>query len=474
MTSLLFTLACHPATPEQPEPVTPTPESTPDVAAPAPGPRYVVGTLVIPTSPPSSIDWLITYETGEQAGAKLWIPKQNVEGLATSAVTVGDAGEIVMKWETLEIGWTIAADTSSCSFEQAGANVECEVEAISAEEFAEYTARDRPQHPKPPFPYASEPLEIVNPDADGVTLAATLTLPEGAGPHPAVVLVSGSGPQDRDETIFGHKPFWVLADDLTRRGVAVLRYDDRGWGESTGTLDGTSADFASDALAALRQLGVRPDIDAKRVGIIGHSEGAMIATMLAAKHPDEVGFIVMLAGPGVVGHELLALQTELGMRLSETDEAKITADAKLLARMYRVIATKPAAQAHEEIQKMWKAAKGDEPGVDAVLALAANEWMRFFLAYDPRPDLAKVHSPVLALIGTTDIQVDDAQNLPAITAALKKAKNKDVNVLARPGLNHLFQHSETGNPEEYEQLTETFDPETLTLIGDWVVAHTRP
>jgi pimeloyl-ACP methyl ester carboxylesterase len=463
--ALCLSFACRapePATGPEPEASTGAPASEPAASA-----RHFVGTLVIPSDPPKSIDWLIRNEPGD---AKLWIPEQNVDALAASAVEIDESGASVLSWETLKITWTIAADGQSCAFSQAGATVECDVEEIDAEEFAEYTARDRPQHPEPPFPYAVEELKIPNPEAEGVTLAATLTLPEGEGPHPAVVLVSGSGAQDRDETIFGHKPFLVLADHLTRAGVAVIRYDDRGWAESSGDPNGTSADFASDALAVLRSAAARPEIATDRVGIIGHSEGAMIAGMLAAQHGDELAFIVMLAGPGVVGHELLAHQSELAMRLEESDEAKIEADSELLAKVYELIA-RDGDEAPEKIKALWREAKGDDPGLDPLLALAANEWMQFFLAYDPGPDLAKVRCPVLALIGTTDIQVDDEQNLPAIAAALKKARNKDATVLARPGLNHLFQHSETGSPKDYESITETFDPETLELIAKWLHEH---
>jgi pimeloyl-ACP methyl ester carboxylesterase len=461
-------IACHPPAPTPTPTPALTPELTPTLAAPTP--HHFVGTLTLPSEPPRAIDWLIRYELGDEANAKLWIPTQNVDALAASTVTTAEDGAITMDWALLKIKWTISADGTACEFEQGGVDVTCELEEIDAEEFAEYTERPRPQTPQPPFPYASENLRIPNPDAEGVTLAATLTKPESPGPHPVVVLVSGSGAQDRDETIFGHKPFLVIADALTRRGIAVVRYDDRGWAESTGDpTTGTTADFASDALAVLRFVAARPDIDPKRVGIVGHSEGAMIAPMLAAAHPSEIGFIVMLAGPGVVGHELLTRQTELGLRLGTSDEKRITADIGVYSQVYELIASKPVDEAKPAIEALWKQAKPDEPGVDALLALADSPWIRFFLAYDPRVDLVKVKCPALVLNGATDIQVDDEQNLPAITAAFKKAKNKQVTVLARPGLNHLFQHSETGNPEDYEKILETFDIETLTLVGDWIL-----
>ena len=472
--NLLALGACHPPAPT-PEP-TPTPTTTqpePVVEAPT-GPRHFVGTLTLPSEPPRTIDWLIRYELGAESHAKLWIPTQNVDGIAATTVTTAEDGAVMMNWAIMKITWTIKANGTQCEFEQGGAVVDCVLEEIDAQEFAEYTERQRPQTPLPPFPYVSVNLRIPNPDGADVSLAATLTKPESPGPHPVVVLVSGSGQQDRDETIFGHRPFLVIADALTRRGIAVVRYDDRGWAESTGDpTSGTTKDFASDALAVLRFVAARPDIDPKRVGILGHSEGAMIAPMLAAANPNEISFIVMLAGPGVVGHELLTHQTELGMRLTITDEKKIAADMAVIKKSYELIASKAPDAAKAEIEALWKKAKGDEAGVEALVALADIPWMRYFLAYDPRPDLSKVKCPVLALYGTTDIQVDDEQNVPALTAAFKKGKNKTATVVARPGLNHLFQHSETGNPEDYEKIFETFDKETLKMIGDWILERVK-
>jgi pimeloyl-ACP methyl ester carboxylesterase len=473
--NLVGVVACHPPapTPEPTPTAAPTPEPTTIVAAPTP--HHFVGTLTLPNEPPRTIDWLIRYDLGTEANAKLWIPTQNLDAIAATTVTTAEDGAVTMKWDLLKISWTISADGTQCEFVQGGIDVNCVLEEIDAQEFAEYTDRQRPQTPLPPFPYVSVNLRIPNPDAKDVSLAATLTKPESPGPHPVVVLVSGSGVQDRDNTIFGHKSFLVIADALTRRGIAVVRYDDRGWGESTGDpTNGTTADFASDTLAVLRFVAARPDIDPKRVGILGHSEGGMIAPMLAAAHPNDIAFIVMLAGPGVVGHELLTRQTELGMRLTISDEKRIAADIAVLSQAYKLIATKPVEKSKPEIEALWKKAKPDEPGVDDLLALADSAWMRFFLAYDPRPDLAKVKCPALVLNGATDIQVDDEQNLPAITGAFKKGKNKQVTVLARPGLNHLFQHSETGNPEDYEKIFETFDKDTLTIIGDWLLERVKP
>jgi pimeloyl-ACP methyl ester carboxylesterase len=472
--SLLWIAACHPPEPEPaPEPI--TAPTAPQSAVEAPtGPRHFVGTVTVPSNPPRTIDWLIRYELGDEPRAQLWIPTQNADGLAATTMTVAEDGAVKMSWAVSKIEWTIAADGATCDFVQGGMEFDCDVEEIDAQEFAEYTERPRPQTPQPPFPYASVNLRIPNAEAQDVTLAATLTKPETPGPHPVVVLVSGSGAQDRDETLFGHRPFLVIADALTRRGIAVVRYDDRGWAESTGDPNGTTKDFASDALAVLRFVAARDDIDPKRVGIIGHSEGAMIAPMLAAAHPDEIAFIVMLAGPGVVGHELLSHQTELVMRLSTTDEKKVATDMAVYDRAYELIATKPPDVAKAAIAELWKKAKGDDPAVDQLLQAADIEWMRFFLAYDPRPDLVKVRCPVLALFGGSDVQVDDEQNAPALTAAFKKGKNKDATVLARPRLNHLFQRSETGNPEEYEKIEETFDQETLALIGDWILERVKP
>ena len=342
---------------------------------------------------------------------------------------------------------------------------------------------NRPQHPEKPYPYAEEEVTFENTSAN-ITLAGTLTLPRSGGPFPAVLLISGSGPQDRDETVFGHRPFWVLADYLTRRGIAVLRYDDRGVGQSTGDFGAaTSEDFAGDALAGVGYLKSRPDIRPGHIGLIGHSEGGMIAP-LAAVESREVAFIVLLAGPGIPGDRLLDLQSALIMKANGASEALIRKDQEMSQHIFGIIkreaddaAAQEAISAYfqDEWEQMDEAMKtafresGSSPDqLKLRLKTLVSPWFRYFLNYDPAPTLQKVACPVLALNGEKDLQVPPKENLDAIAAALKTGGNKDFTVQELSGLNHLFQTAETGAPSEYAHIEETFAPSAMALISDWI------
>jgi pimeloyl-ACP methyl ester carboxylesterase len=343
----------------------------------------------------------------------------------------------------------------------------------------------RPQTPKPPFPYRSEDVTYEN-KAGGVKLAGTLTLPRGQGPFPAVLLLTGSGPQDRDETILAHKPFLVIADALTRRGIAVLRVDDRGVGGSTGSgANSTTDDFAGDALAGVAYLKVRPEIDPAKIGLIGHSEGGLIAP-LAASRSSDVAFIVLMAGTGLPGSDVLkaqgllvwkaeglseselksAVETQrraIEIFLHETDET--AARAKLAAAMKEVLATMP--------ESAKKAAEESGGLSEAAIDRWNNAWFRSFVAYDPRPTLQKVRCPVLALNGEKDLQVAPKENLSEIESALRAGGNRHVKTMAFPGLNHLFQPCTTGSPSEYARIETTIAPEVLKAIGDWIDERTK-
>jgi uncharacterized protein len=343
----------------------------------------------------------------------------------------------------------------------------------------------RPQVPRPPFPYRAE--EVTVPSVPGVTLAGTLTLPQGAGPHPAVLLVTGSGPQDRDETLLGHKPFLVLADYLTRRGIAVLRLDDRGTGASTGVFSaGTSDDFAQDAAAAVRWLRARPEVADDRVGIVGHSEGGLIAPLVASRTP-EVAFLVLLAGPGIPSSELLMMQGALISRAGGDTEREIERTTAFQREMFTAIATTADSVALraqlQEIGRRFQASLTPEERArpeasDATITAAINTlvspWYRWFLRYDPAPALRATRVPVLALNGALDLQVPADENLAAIQRELAAAGNRDVTVEKLPGLNHLFQTAGTGAPSEYAQIEETFSPAALQRIGDWILQRVGP
>jgi pimeloyl-ACP methyl ester carboxylesterase len=349
--------------------------------------------------------------------------------------------------------------------------------------------RNRPQEPKPPFPYLAEEVSFENTKA-GLKLAGTLTRPSGSKQAPAVVLITGSGQQNRDEEIMGHKPFLVLADSLTRRGIAVLRVDDRGMGGSaSGPNSATSEDFAGDVAAAIEYLQSRRDIDKKHIGLIGHSEGGMIAPMLAANSKD-VAFIVMLAGPGVRGVDVIVKQSDLVLEAQKVPAIARATNARIQQKLIDIaMHSKDDAEALAAFDAWWaersKAASGPFTSSDSETATLKNvgdqlrsqfmnylsPWMRFFLAYDPAPTLAKVRCPVLAINGSLDLQVPSSQNLPAVEAALKAGGNKDYTARELPGLNHLFQAAKTGAPSEYIEIEETINPAALELIGDWVAQH---
>jgi len=331
------------------------------------------------------------------------------------------------------------------------------------------TRLSRPQEPKPPFPYRSEHVTITN--APGrATLAGTLTIPDGTGPFPAVVLISGSGQQNRDEEIFGHKPFLVLADHLSRRGIAVLRYDDRGVGQSKGDVaSATSEDFAADAWAVWQALRARPEIDAKRVGLIGHSEGGLIAPMLAAAH-HEIAFIVLVGGPGVTGEQILLKQAELIATAMGAPPAAVAANAAIQRQVFAIL--KEETSQARIAERIGAIPVGSKEASAALVTQSASAWMRFFVLYDPAPALSKVRCPVLAIGAERDLQVAPDQNLPAIEAALKAGGNADVTTTLLPGLNHLLQPAKTGLPAEYAQIETTVAPAALDTITTWIREQT--
>jgi fermentation-respiration switch protein FrsA (DUF1100 family) len=338
----------------------------------------------------------------------------------------------------------------------------------------------RPQTPKPPYPYLEEEVSYNN-TSGGIKLAGTLTLPRTGGPFPAVVLITGSGSQDRDETIFGHKPFKVIADELTRRGIAVLRVDDRGVGGSTGNpAAATSEDFAGDVLSGVEYLKSRPELDPRRIGLIGHSEGGMIAPMVAAKSRD-VAFIVLLAGTGVTGERILYEQGELVARAEGATEDAISKTLATQKKAFAMIKENKDPKAAEQKLKpvfaegfqaldaeQKKASGGEEPWIKTQIQALNSPWFRFFLTYDPKTALVKVTCPVLAMGGSLDLQVPAKENLKVIEDALRAGGNTRFKVVEMPGLNHLFQTAKTGGVSEYAKSEETMSPAALKVMGDWI------
>lgn len=347
--------------------------------------------------------------------------------------------------------------------------------SLEAGQFAPTPAANRPQTPKPPFPYPSVEVSFDGgADAKGqrAKLSGTLTLPQGAGPFPAVVLISGSGPNDRDETIKDHKPFAVLADALTRQGIAVLRYDKRGVGQSAGAYaTATTSDFADDAAAAVAYLRTRPDIAGQKIGLIGHSEGGLIAPMVAARDP-KVAFVVLLAGPAIPGAEILKLQVRAKAEASGAGPEDIEKRVAFEGRLLAALGGKDEAAAKAAVDQLLAETPGLEPNVAAASRqLASSPWFRQFVAYDPAPALKTLRVPVLALYGDKDFQVPPSANAALMTAALKN--DRDATVTVMPGLNHLFQLATTGLDDEYGQIEETISPSALDRIVGWVKAHVK-
>ncbi len=343
---------------------------------------------------------------------------------------------------------------------------------------------NRPQEPKPPFPYDTEEITFRNP-AGGFDLSGTLTLPNRTGRFPAVILVTGSGPQNRDEELLGHKPFLVLADYLTRLGYAVFRYDDRGIGKSKGVFGtATTPDFATDAEAALDMLRKRPGIDTTKLGIAGHSEGALVATIVASRRP-EIKFVILLAGPGTTGEEILLRQSELINRAEGTSDAAIALTNKLNRDCYLALKkNQDNDQAGRKIRSLMKAydkARASDTSyhsmtedmLNAQVATLTSPWFRTFLSFDPQPYLSQIKCPLLALGGSLDLQVPAKENLDAIERAMIFGGNSSYTVKELPGLNHLFQTAKTGSPVEYATIEETFSPEAMGDIYKWLQEITK-
>lgn len=336
----------------------------------------------------------------------------------------------------------------------------------------------RPQNPTKPYPYKEEEVVFQNSKAS-VSLAGTLTLPRGTGPFPIALLLCGSGPHDRDESLAGHRPFLVLADHLTRQGLAVLRYDKRGIGKSTGSYDqATSEDFANDAEAAIAFLKMRKEIDPQKIGLIGHSEGGILAPMLAARSTD-VHWIVLLAGPGLKGEDVLLSQSELIARAASLNESQIASSLSFDRQAYALVREeKDHAALDNKLNDLVKSTgmAGAMPpaALQAQFRLIGSPWFRFFLDYDPVPALQNTKCPVLALNGDKDLQVSSKDNLPVIRKALEAGGNKDFQVTELAGLNHLFQHCQSGSPTEYGAIEETMSPEALNAVSGWILKHVNP
>jgi len=325
---------------------------------------------------------------------------------------------------------------------------------------------ERPQTPVRPFPYDEEELTFEN-TREGILLAGTLTKPSDQKNLPAVVLIAGSGRNDRDETSMGH--FLLLSDFLTRNGYAVLRYDKRGVGDSEGDYGlATTFDFADDTRAAMEYLKGHPDIDPATIGLIGHSEGAMIAPILESEYPGEVSFMVLMGGVGISGSDLLLIQSEKMSRISGVPEDEIQQTLEYNRKLYEI------AKSDEADSVLAVKMKEAVPGLgDNMLSMILSSWFRTFISLDMDEYISKVSCPVLAITGEKDVQCPPAENLAAIESSLKKAGNEHYEIKEMPGLNHLFQTAESGSPYEYEQLPEIISPDALNTILEWIDGVTQ-
>lgn len=419
------------------------------------------------------------------------IAAQGLIGSALSDVSLqGDAVHFVMDGVpgTPTFDGMLAGDSIDGTFTQGGQSLPFELTRSQGE-----AAALRPQEPKPPFPYES--IEVSYPSAD-VTIAGTLTVPQGSGPFPAALLITGSGPQDRDEDLLGHKPFLLIADTLTRAGVAVLRVDDRGVGGSTGSdADADYEDLVGDALAGVAFLADRPEVDPARIGVIGHSQGGYLAPVVAdesdAEHP--VAFVVMIAGPAVDGEAVLLLQNERIFELSAEAQDPPLSQAETKERVdeqvgyvkdlvklledgnYDAAAELVRTRVKEQIAALPAEDRPDadavESFVDAQVQAAVSPSMASFVSFDPQPFLRELRVPVLAIYGSLDVQVPASQSVGPLREALTAAGNHDFSIVTFQGLNHLMQPAITGSPSEYGTIATTMDPIVLQTIRDWIVGR---
>jgi len=397
-------------------------------------------------------------------------PDQGANGIPVSSLTIdGDSVEFTIGAVGASFSGTLdgEAGTISGDFEQGN-----ETLPLVFHKTDEIPEARRPQTPEEPYPYRAE--EVTFPGGvDGVVLAGTLTLPEGDPTYPGLVLVSGSGAQDRDETIMGHKPFLVLADHLTRSGIAVLRYDDRGTAASTGDYSAaTISDLADDAEAALSFLISRDEIAKGRIGILGHSEGATVAAMVGARRND-IGYVILLAAPAVPGEQILLRQVEQLLELSGATPDEVELRVEQNREVYDLARQgKSLEEIRAKLSEMLPPAQ-----VEAQMTAVISTWFRHFLVYDPATAISKLEMPLLALYGENDVQVDPLLNIPPLKKALAGAGNARAQVEELHGLNHLFQTSESGSPFEYGTIAETMSPDVLDRIADWIlqtVASTNP
>ena len=418
------------------------------------------------------LEFTLEVQTGE-AGTQLALNSitQGVYGIpVTGLARTGSFIEFTIPAANVTYTFERDADTLNGQWRRPGFE---DVDVSFVRIASEITGPNRPQTPLPPFPYTELDVRIDNPDAEGVTLAGTLTVPQGEGPFPGVVLISGSGPQDRNETVWTHQPFAVLADYLTREGIAVLRYDDRGFEQSSGDFaSATSYDFASDAEAVAAFM--REQADIRSVGLIGHSEGGLIAPVVAVEDPA-TAFIVLLAGPGTPGHQFVVDQMVANNVAMDVDPSVIAARTQVLQSVTDAVGNAASAeQARTALEGLLTDDRLATLEITAdqkamFIQQQTRDWYRALLEHDPAHWLSQMDQPVLALQGTLDLQIVAEPNVSGLEAAL--GDHDDARIVVLEGRNHLFQKAGTGLIAEYAQIEETMDPEAMAIIADWINAR---
>jgi pimeloyl-ACP methyl ester carboxylesterase len=395
-------------------------------------------------------------------------PDQGAKGLKLDDVALLDDELLIdMPKFRMQYSGTYNKDslTINGSLEQGGFKVPLKLKKRLADE----PLFNRPQTPKPPFPYLAEEVKITN-LKDSLTLAGTLSKPNGKGKFPAVIFITGSGAEDRDENLFEHKPFWILADELTKKGFAVLRCDDRGTEKSTGSYEGSTVDnFANDVEAQIEFLKKRPDIDKKRIGLLGHSEGGVIAPLVGSRRND-IAFVVMLAGLGINMFDLLLAQDSLSSKAEGESKSKIDESTRMNTKLYEILRTEK--DSVEIADKMEKVIGGEfnykDDIVTSTIQFLDSRWIRWYVGYQPDSVLRRLKCPVLAVNGEKDVQVPSQTNLSAINNALKSGGNKHYETREFPGLNHLFQLCKKCSVSEYKDIEQTMDTTALHAVSDWM------
>lgn len=416
---------------------------------------------------------LIIHIKGEEKNIKTFMdsPEQGVVNLPLSETAISADSLLI---SDKKIGVAISgkylreSDSITANFVQRGAIIPI---VFGRSRISGFTL-NRPQTPKPPFPYIIEEVKFENKAAGGIKLAGTLTIPKDVKNPPAVILISGSGAQNRNEKGFDHEPFLILSDYLSRNGIAVLRYDDRGVAESEGNFAAaTSYDFSTDAEAAFNFLRKRSDIDINKIGLLGHSEGGMVAPMTAARNKD-IAFVISLAGPAVPLDQLMIKQIH-DLSLSENRSED---DIKKLLNMNRAVfeAIKKERDS-ESLEKMirevlveYNFSNGDENSHNSFVKRVTSPWFKYFISYEPAPALEKISCPFLALNGTLDKQVDADMNLGAMEKIFKQKKFRDFTLNYLVGLNHAFQEAKTGDVAEYRMIEQTMSNKALEIIAEWI------